>query len=63
MGQQRTLKSSVRTSGVGLHTGVKVEINLCPAGVDQGIRFIRTDLPGRPEVPALADFVTDTRLS
>ncbi|WP_297474265.1 UDP-3-O-acyl-N-acetylglucosamine deacetylase [Ferrovum sp.] len=63
MGQQRTLRSSVRTSGVGLHTGVKVEVNLCPAGVDQGIRFIRTDLPGRPEVPALADFVTDTRLS
>ncbi len=53
----------MKTTGVGLHTGVKVELNLRPAGVDQGIRFVRTDLPGRPEVPALADFVTDTRLS
>lgn len=63
MRKQRTLKSIVRTSGVGLHTGERVDLVLCPAAVDQGIRFVRSDLPGRPGVPARMDQVTDTRLS
>lgn len=53
----------VRTTGVGLHTGERVELVICPAAPDRGIRFIRSDLPDRPSVPARMDQVTDTRMS
>ncbi|MDR0441081.1 MAG: UDP-3-O-acyl-N-acetylglucosamine deacetylase, partial [Candidatus Accumulibacter sp.] len=39
--KQRTLKSVVRASGVGLHSGVKVNMTLRPAAVDTGIVFRR----------------------
>ena len=45
MMQQRTLKSLVTASGVGLHTGRKVRITLRPAPVETGIVFRRVDLP------------------
>ncbi len=61
--KQRTLKTSVQTTGVGLHTGAKVVLNIRPAPVNTGILFVRTDLPGAPVIPALAANVTDTRLS
>lgn len=61
--RQRTLKSLVRSRGVGLHTGVAVEMTLRPAQPDTGIVFVRTDLPGAPQIPARAHGVTDTRLS
>jgi UDP-3-O-[3-hydroxymyristoyl] N-acetylglucosamine deacetylase len=61
--KQRTLKSAVQTTGVGLHTGVKVVLKIRPAPVDNGIVFVRSDLPGAPAIPALAGNVTDTRLS
>ena len=61
--KQRTLKTAVQTTGVGLHTGVKVVLNIRPAPVDNGIVFVRADLPGAPAIPALAGNVTDTRLS
>jgi hypothetical protein len=41
---QRTLKNSIRATGVGLHTGGKVLMVLRPAPVDSGVTFIRTDL-------------------
>ncbi len=63
MVKQRTLKNPVQTTGVGLHTGVKVTLQLRPAPVDTGIVFVRSDLPGAPTIPALAHYVTDTRLS
>lgn len=61
--KQRTLKSLVKTRGVGLHTGVRVEMTLRPAQPDTGIVFVRSDLPGQPVIPAVAHGVTDTRLS
>ncbi len=61
--KQRTLKAPAKTVGVGLHTGVKVVLNIRPAPVDTGILFVRSDLPGGPAVPALAGNVTDTRMS
>ncbi len=61
--KQRTLKSPTKTTGVGLHTGVRVEMGLRPAPVDTGIVFHRTDLPGAVAIPALAVNVGDTRLS
>jgi UDP-3-O-[3-hydroxymyristoyl] N-acetylglucosamine deacetylase len=61
--KQRTLKTPIKTTGVGLHTGARVELGLRPAPVNTGIVFHRTDLPGTPELPASAHHVGDTRLS
>jgi len=60
--KQRTLKEPVRTTGIGLHTGVKVEITLRPAPPDTGIVFRRMDLDPPAELKADPYLVTDTRL-
>lgn len=57
---QRTLDHSIRCSGIGLHSGRKIELVLHPAAEDSGITFIRSDLG--VEIPARASYVTDTRL-
>jgi UDP-3-O-[3-hydroxymyristoyl] N-acetylglucosamine deacetylase len=49
---QRTLKKEVCFSGIGLHTGKKVNVRLVPAPPDTGIVFIRTDLKGSPSIKA-----------
>jgi len=59
---QRTLKNSIRATGVGLHTGKKVLMRLNPAPIDSGIVFRRTDLPGSPPLEAHAENVGDTIL-
>jgi len=61
--QQRTLKSAVRATGVGLHTGHKVYLTLRPAAPDTGIVFRRVDLAEPMELRAHATLVGDTRLS
>jgi UDP-3-O-[3-hydroxymyristoyl] N-acetylglucosamine deacetylase len=61
--QQRTLARPVSLHGQGLHTGASVTLTLLPAPVDHGIELVRTDLPGRPSVPARSEFVTDTALA
>lgn len=60
---QRTLASSTRSIGVGLHSGCRVGICLRPAPIDAGIVFRRTDLPTPVEIPASALHVHDTRLA
>ncbi len=60
---QRTLKTSVRATGVGLHTGHKVTMVLRPAPIDSGIVFCRTDLPGVPAIPARALNVSNTTMA
>jgi len=60
---QRTIKSSVHAIGIGVHTGSNVAMTLRPAAANTGIRFVRTDLPGAPVVPAQANRVSDTCLS
>ena len=60
---QRTLKTSISTKGVGLHTGARVELALHPAPVDTGIVFRRVDLPVPAVIEARAENVGDTRLS
>jgi UDP-3-O-[3-hydroxymyristoyl] N-acetylglucosamine deacetylase len=60
--KQRTLKSLVRATGVGLHSGCKVELTLRPAQPDAGIVFRRTDLDPPVELPVSPERVTDTRL-
>src|SRR6266516_4679192 len=61
--KQRTLKSSIKTTGVGLHTGARVDLTLRPAPPDSGIVFHRVDLAQSVAIPALAANVGDTRLS
>jgi UDP-3-O-[3-hydroxymyristoyl] N-acetylglucosamine deacetylase/3-hydroxyacyl-[acyl-carrier-protein] dehydratase len=47
---QRTISRPVSIEGVGLHTGERGVMTFQPAGVGEGVRFVRIDLPGRPEV-------------
>ncbi len=56
---QRTIKNPVSMSGVGLHTGTSCTMTFKPAPENYGIRFVRTDLGGNPEIPALCDYVID----
>ncbi|MFC1553894.1 bifunctional UDP-3-O-[3-hydroxymyristoyl] N-acetylglucosamine deacetylase/3-hydroxyacyl-ACP dehydratase [candidate division KSB1 bacterium] len=56
---QRTIKWKTELSGTGLHTGNNSTITFLPAAPNSGIKFIRTDLPGKPVIPALIDYVTD----
>ena len=57
---QCTLNHSIRCSGIGLHSGKKIQLVLHPAKEDAGITFARSDL--NITIPAHADYVTDTRL-
>lgn len=49
---QRTLATPVTLSGFGLFGGLDATVTLRPAAVNSGRRFVRTDLEGRPEIPA-----------
>lgn len=57
---QRTLKAPIELSGVGLHTGAKVNLNILPAPDNHGFKFQRMDLEGQPIVKADADLVVST---
>lgn len=61
--RQRTLKTTVRATGVGMHTGRKVFLTLRPAAPDTGVVFRRVDLAEPVEIKAHATQVGDTRLS
>ena len=50
--KQRTLKNTIKTTGVGLHTGARVEIVLRPAAPNAGIVFHRVDLDRPVAIPA-----------
>ena len=63
MFQQRTIKNLVKTIGVGLHSGRRVELTLRPAAPDTGIVFHRVDLPDVVDLPAQAAMVSDTRMA
>lgn len=60
--KQRSIKSLVRATGVGLHSGQKVEITLRPAPADTGIFFRRTDLSEPVSFRVEPHLVSDTRL-
>ena len=60
MPNQKTLKNSVAVSGIGLHSGLEVQITLKPSEVDSGIFFVRTDLNGTPKISATPKNVTAT---
>lgn len=56
---QRTISQPMTISGVGLHTGTFCTMTFKPAPEDYGIKFIRVDLGGKPEISATADNVVD----
>ncbi len=61
--KQRTLKNTIRATGIGLHSGEKVYLTLKPAPVDTGIVFRRADLDPVVEIPARAANVGETTMS
>src|SRR6185295_16532102 len=61
--QQQTLGGPVSYSGVGLHSGNRVNMTFLPAPANSGIRFRRIDLEGKPEIEARIDNVTETNRS
>lgn len=60
--QQRTLKTAIRATGVGLHSGRKVYMTLRPAAPNTGVVFRRVDLPDPVEIRAEAHLVGETML-
>ncbi|MDH3440967.1 MAG: UDP-3-O-acyl-N-acetylglucosamine deacetylase [Gammaproteobacteria bacterium] len=60
--RQRTLKTAIRATGVGLHTGEKVYMTLRPAAENAGITFRRVDLDDPVDVPADPTLVGETML-
>lgn len=61
--RQRTLKNTIRATGVGLHSGEKVYLTLKPAPVDHGIVFRRVDLEPIVDIQAKATNVGETTMS
>jgi UDP-3-O-[3-hydroxymyristoyl] N-acetylglucosamine deacetylase/3-hydroxyacyl-[acyl-carrier-protein] dehydratase len=59
--KQHTLRTTLSFSGVGLHSGKAVTMQLSPAPAGFGIRFVRTDLPGHAVVEARVDLVGQSR--
>jgi UDP-3-O-[3-hydroxymyristoyl] N-acetylglucosamine deacetylase len=59
---QRTLRNSIRATGVGLHTGKQIMMTVRPAAPDTGICFRRVDLPVPVDIAARAENVGETTL-
>ncbi len=60
MENQKTIAKSAFFSGIALHTGARATVRIQPAPENTGIIFRRVDMPGSPEVPALAQYVVNT---
>jgi UDP-3-O-[3-hydroxymyristoyl] N-acetylglucosamine deacetylase / 3-hydroxyacyl-[acyl-carrier-protein] dehydratase len=61
MVKQKTIKTDVSLTGVGLHTGKEVKITFKPAPVNNGFTFVRVDLEGQPVIEADANYVVNTQ--
>src|SRR5210317_1978090 len=59
--KQQTIQNEVTLSGVGLHTGNKVEMTFKPAPENSGYTFVRVDLEGQPRIKASAEYVVNTQ--
>lgn len=58
---QNTVRKAVTVSGIALHSGVRTNLRILPAPENTGIVFRRIDMPGKPEVKAVAENVVDVR--
>ena len=61
MEKQRTIKESFSLSGKGLHTGLNLTVEFCPAPENHGYKIQRVDVEGAPIIEALAENVTETQ--
>ena len=61
--QQQTLNRPASFSGIGLHSGNRVNMNFLPAEPNTGLRFRRVDLDGKPEIEARVENVSETNRS
>ncbi len=60
---QRTLKNSVTLNGIGIHSGKPVRLTMKPARPNAGIAFIRTDMPGAPQIAAHYKNIINTQMA
>lgn len=61
MVKQKTIKSEISLTGVGLHTGKEVKMTFKPAPINNGFTFVRVDLEGSPIIEADANYVVNTQ--
>lgn len=61
MVKQKTIKTAISLTGVGLHTGKEVTMTFKPAPANNGFTFIRVDLEGQPVIEADANYVVNTQ--
>ncbi len=61
MVKQKTIKSEITLTGVGLHTGKEVTTTFKPAPINNGFTFVRVDLEGNPIIEADANYVVNTQ--
>ena len=59
--KQKTLQNSFTLQGIGLHTGLDIEVTFNPAPVDHGVKIKRVDLEDQPVIDALAENVVNTQ--
>jgi len=60
---QQTLNRPATFSGIGLHSGNRVNMTILPAPANSGVRFRRVDLDGKPEIEAKVENVSETNRS
>ncbi|HBR1079904.1 TPA: UDP-3-O-acyl-N-acetylglucosamine deacetylase [Klebsiella quasipneumoniae subsp. quasipneumoniae] len=61
--KQKTIRTSVSMTGIGLHSGLKVQMNVIPAGINTGIVFRRVDLHPAVDIPLRAENIKETTLA
>ena len=61
MVKQKTIRTEISLTGVGLHTGKEVKMTFKPAPVNNGFTFVRVDLEGQPIIEADANYVVNTQ--
>ena len=61
MVKQKTIKTEISLTGVGLHTGKEVKMTFKPAPINNGYTFVRKDLEGQPIIEADANYVVNTQ--
>jgi len=57
--QQRTLRTPVEFTGIGLHSGERIQARVLPAAPDTGVEFVRTDMPESEPIPAQIDYYSE----
>lgn len=62
MSKQRTINTTIKATGIGVHRGETILLSLRPAPVDTGVVFRRVDLDPTVEIPATYEYIADTQM-